>query len=127
MISAAFVVDTLELDANFHALDARIIEAVKHTTGYIGEEAWTEPGSGRACTVYYWEDMRGFQELMTHADHGQAKALSPRWLKGYRVIVSEVVATYGTPGYRHPLGERYFGKDQLLKTGGPATAPSDAA
>jgi hypothetical protein len=70
--------------------------------------------------------MRGLQELMTNADHVQAKALSPRWLKGYRVIVSEVVATYGTPNYPHPLGERYFGKE-LLKIGQPTVVSADAS
>lgn len=118
MISAAFIVDTLEFDEEFHRLDERIIQAAKETTGYIGEEAWENPKTGRVCTVYYWEGREGLLELMGNADHRQAKAGSHRWLQGYQVIVSEIVASYGTDNYPHPLLGRNFGKSQLRSSTG---------
>lgn len=116
MISASFIVDTLQLDEEFHQLDQRIIEIAKNTTGYIGEEAWKDPNTERVCTVYYWEGMEGLQELMANSDHGKAKAGSPRWLQGYHVVVCEILASYGTDNYPHPLIGRNFGKSRLQPT-----------
>lgn len=115
MISATFIVDTATLDEEFHQLDARIIQAAKETVGYIGEEAWADPKTGRTCTVYYWEGMEGLQQLMRNVDHCQAQAKSHRWLQGYRVVISEVLATYGTDNYPHPLEGCDFGKTDLGK------------
>ena len=118
MISASFIVDTLELDEEFHRLDERIIQAAKATTGYIGEEAWQDPKSGRVCTVYYWESREGLFELMGNPDHRHAREGSPRWLQGYQVVVSEIVASYGTNNYPHPLVGRNFGRSELSATSG---------
>jgi len=119
MIAASFVVDTYDFqDPGFHQLDGRIIEAVKSTKGYIGEEAWIDPKTNRACTVYYWESIEGLQELMNNPDHLEAKGRSGRWLKGYKVIVSEVIALYGTDDYGHPLDGRSFGREVLSRNSG---------
>jgi len=42
---------------------------------------------------------------MTHAAHREAKQAQARWLKGYQVVIAEVVSTYGDGGIAHPLAD----------------------
>lgn len=116
MISASFVADVYDFqDSEYDKLDGRIIDAAKLTKGYLGEEAWIDKKTKRTCTVYYWESIEGLQELFNNTDHLEAKGKSGRWLKGYKVIVSEVIASYGTDNYGHPLDGRNFGREVLRR------------
>lgn len=74
MYSATFIFDKRQFDAEFYALDEVIAEIAKKTLGYIGEESWENPNTGRLCNVYYWQSMDGLQELMHHPKHLEAKA-----------------------------------------------------
>jgi len=95
MYSANFIFDTRQFDDELHRLDAIIAAAAKETAGYIGEEAWEDPRSGRVANVYYWEDEAGLKQLMSHPAHLQAKSRYSEWLAGYRVVISQVLRTYG--------------------------------
>lgn len=95
MHSATFIFDTRQFDDEFHRLDAIIAAAAKETEGYIGEEAWEDPKTGRVSNVYYWESDAGLKQLMSHPAHLQAKARYSEWLTGYRVVISQVLRTYG--------------------------------
>ncbi|ABM55981.1 antibiotic biosynthesis monooxygenase family protein [Verminephrobacter eiseniae] len=108
MISASFIFNQREYDDEYFALDGRIAEIAKATQGYIGEEAWQNLENGKVCTVYYWEGREGLRELMASAEHLRAKSQSAQWLAGYQVVVSEVIATYGTKDYDHLLNKRPF-------------------
>ncbi|HEX8955091.1 MAG TPA: antibiotic biosynthesis monooxygenase [Burkholderiaceae bacterium] len=95
MYSATFIFDTKQFDDEFHGLDAVIASAAKETAGYLGEEAWEDPKTGRVANVYYWEGEAGLKQLMGHPAHLQAKARYGEWLAGYRVVISQVLRTYG--------------------------------
>jgi len=95
MITATFIFDIKQFDEAFHALDARIAAAAKATTGYIGEDAWEDPKTGRVANVYYWEDETGLKQLISHPDHIEAKRIYSQWLGGYQVTISQVLRTYG--------------------------------
>jgi len=102
MYSATFIFDKKQFDAEFDALDALIAEAARDTTGYLGEEAWEDPRTGRVCNVYYWADEMGLQELTRHPKHLEAKAAYSKWLGGYHVVLAKVLKCYGDEAFAHP-------------------------
>lgn len=108
MYSATFIFDKKQFDDAFYALDQAIAEAAKQTTGYLGEEAWENPETGRISTVYYWQTMDGLNELMKHPKHLEAKANQSNWLNGYQVVISQVLRAYGDGIISHPTAS--FGK-----------------
>lgn len=94
-----------EYDADFHALDNAIAEVAKAIPGYVGEESWENPALGLITNVYYWESMDALRQLMAHPLHLEAKKQQSRWLKGYQVVIGEVVSLYGSLDI-HPLAGR---------------------
>lgn len=102
MYSATFIFDKKQFDESFYRLDQAIAEIAINTTGYLGEEAWENPRTGRVSNVYYWQTMEGLHELMKHPKHIEAKTAQSNWLNGYQVIISEVLRTYGDGKILHP-------------------------
>ena len=101
MYSATFIFDARQFDEEFHRLDALIAAAAKETVGYLGEEAWEDPKSGRVANVYYWESESGLKELMNHPSHLLAKSRYSEWISGYQVVISEVIRSYGDRTIAH--------------------------
>jgi len=91
-------------DDAFHALDAEIAQLARSIPGYLGEEAWENPGNGLVSNVYYWESLEALQTLVQHPTHIAAKERQAQWLKGYQVVIAEVLRVYGDGGIAHPLG-----------------------
>ncbi|WP_175582041.1 hypothetical protein [Bordetella ansorpii] len=46
---------------------------------------------------------QAMQQLMRHPAHLAAKQRQARWLKGYQVVVCEVIGSYGNRRIPHPL------------------------
>ena len=109
MFTATFTFAPGHYDAEFHALDARIAEMARAIPGYLGEEAWENPGTGLVSNVYYWDSMEALQQLMQHADHREAKSRQASWLKGYQVVIAQVLHSYGDGGIPHPLNKAAAG------------------
>ena len=103
MFTSTFTFAPCAYDAEFHALDARIAEVARAIHGYRGEETWENPATGLISNVYYWDSMEALQQLMSHPAHREAKQAQARWLKGYQVVIAEVVRSYGDGGISHPL------------------------
>lgn len=103
MFTSTFTFAQGDYDAEFHALDARIAEVARAIPGYLGEESWENAGTGLISNVYYWDSMAALQQLMNHPAHREAKQAQARWLKGYQVVIAEVLRTYGDGGIDHPL------------------------
>lgn len=101
MYSASFIFDTKQYDSDFHRLDALIAEAAKQTEGYLGEEAWEDPKTGRILNVYYWDSELGLKQLISHPSHLEAKRRYSEWLSGYQVVISQVMRTYGDKTLNH--------------------------
>lgn len=101
--SATFTFAKGDYDAEFHALDAVIAEVAKSTPGYLGEESWENSAAGLISNVYYWDSLQALQSLMQHPAHLQAKQQQGRWLRGYQVVIAEVLRSYGDGGIPHPL------------------------
>ena len=103
MFTSTFTFAAGSYDAEFHALDARSAEMARAIPGYLGEETWENASTGLISNVYYWDSMAALQQLMSHPDHREAKQAQARWLKGYQVVIAEVVRSYGDGGIPHPL------------------------
>ena len=101
--TATFTFVAGTLDETFHALDNEIALIVKSIPGYLGEETWENASTGLTSTVYYWETFDALESLMNHPKHLVAKEQQARWLKGYQVVIAQVVGCYGDGGIPHPL------------------------
>ena len=95
LYAATFIFAAGAFDEDFHQLDARIAEAARSLPGYLGEESWENAAQGLVSNVYYWATLDDLQALMRHPAHLAAKAAQSRWLRGYQVVVAEVLAGYG--------------------------------
>lgn len=67
----------------------------KAIPGYLGEETWENAEAGLISNVYYWESLEALQALVRHPRHLEAKASQENWLNGYRVVIAQVLRTYG--------------------------------
>ncbi|WP_051377810.1 antibiotic biosynthesis monooxygenase family protein [Derxia gummosa] len=103
MFTSTFTFLPGDYDAEFHALDAVIAEAARGIDGYLGEESWENPATGLVSNVYYWRTREALDALMTHPAHIEAKRRQASWLKGYQVVIAEVVGSYGDGRIAHPL------------------------
>lgn len=103
MYTSTFTFAKGEFDDEFHALDNEIAQIAKSISGYPGEESWESSSTGLISYVYYWETMNALQTLMKHPAHIAAKTRQEQWLKGYQVVITEVIGAYGDGGIPHPL------------------------
>ncbi|CAB4620776.1 unannotated protein [freshwater metagenome] len=95
MIAAQFIFEPGEYDDEFHRLDDSIDNDAKSLPGFLGTDRWVSVDGLRINAVYYFDDMSALTKLGRFDDHRTAKSQVDRWYKGYRVIVTEVTATYG--------------------------------
>ena len=95
MYSSTFIFAKKEYDEDFYRLDEAIAQAAKDIPGYLGEESWENPSTGLISNVYYWDSLEALQALIQHTTHLEAKARQANWLDGYRVVISQVLKTYG--------------------------------
>ena len=93
--SSTFIFAKKQFDDDFHRLDETIAAAAKNMPGYLGEESWENTATGVVSNVYYWSSLETLQALMSHPAHLRAKAAQANWLAGYRVVIAQVMRTYG--------------------------------
>ena len=103
MYTSTFTFAKGDYDADFFALDDRIATIARAIPGYLGEETWENTANGLISNVYYWDSMEALQQLMSHPSHREAKQAQARWLRGYQVVIAQVVRSYGDGGIAHPL------------------------
>lgn len=103
--TSTFTFSMHEVSDEFHALDKIIADAAKSIPGYLGEEAWENPSLGMTSNIYYWDSMNALQTLMSHPAHLEAKRRQAEWLKGYHVVIAQVLGVYGDGRIAHPLAD----------------------
>ncbi|RYF82384.1 MAG: antibiotic biosynthesis monooxygenase [Comamonadaceae bacterium] len=101
--SATFTFAPGAYDDAFHALDTVIAEVARRIPGYLGEESWENAATGLICNVYYWDSLTALEALMQHPAHVAAKQQQARWLRGYHVVIAQVIQAHGDGGIAHPL------------------------
>lgn len=102
MYTSTFTFKPGDYTDEFHALDDAIAAIARSIPGYLGEETWENPKTGLVSNVYYWDSMEALQLLVSHPKHIQAKQSQAQWLRGYQVVIAEVVSTYGDGLIEHP-------------------------
>ncbi len=95
MIAAQFIFEPGTYDAEFHELDDSIARDAKTIPGFLGTDRWVSEDGLTTNAIYYFDDMAALTKLGRFDDHRTAKRQVERWYKSYRVIVTEVTATYG--------------------------------
>ena len=101
MYSAAFIFEPGEYDDEFHRLNELIDDAARTTDGFIGTESWQSADGKIRNATYYWRTLEALQEFSHHARHLEAKQQYRKWYKGYHIVVSEVIRSYGDGRIAH--------------------------
>lgn len=99
--SAAFIFVPGEYDAEFHRLNAIIDEVARSMPGFLGVDSWIAAEGDQRNVTYYWSDLETLREFSTHPAHQEAKRQYARWYKGYHIVVSEVLRSYGDGAFPH--------------------------
>ncbi len=106
MINCQFIFRPGTYDDDFHQLDGEIERFARSLAGFIGVEVWVSPDGAVKNASYYFADMAAVRELAAYPQHRQAKDENQRWYDGYRIVVSEVTASYGDGRLPHLTDER---------------------
>lgn len=95
MICCQFIFKPGSYDDDFHRLDGQIDRHARALPGFVKTETWTAPETGVVNAIYYFEDKDSVAALARFPQHREAKDQVYRWYEGYRIVVSDVTATYG--------------------------------
>lgn len=95
MICVQFIFKPGTYDDDFHRLDGQIDEYARSQPGFDHVELWQTTDGEIVNAVYYFTDRRALAALSRFPQHLQAKQQVSRWYDGYRIIVSDITATYG--------------------------------
>jgi len=98
MLTSTFIFEAGTYDDEFHRLNTAIAENARLIPGWLGEESWHNEQTGLHSEVYYWENMDALRQLVGMAEHKVAKAAHQRWIGAYRIVIGEVISTYGQAG-----------------------------
>lgn len=98
MFTSTFIFKAEHYDAEFHRLNDEIAERARAIPGFLGEEEWSNEQAGLHAEVYYWETREAMRQLIGMPVHREAKSRQDRWIEDYRVVIGEVISTYGSPG-----------------------------
>jgi heme-degrading monooxygenase HmoA len=95
MICVQFIFTPGEYDDEFHRLDGVIEAFARSLPGFVRIETWQSADGLTINATYYFTDREALGELSRFPQHLEAKGQVARWYDGYRIVVSEVVTTYG--------------------------------
>ena len=95
MICVQFIFRPGTYDEDFHRLDGQIDDYARALPGFVRTETWRNPEQGLVNAIYYFTDQKSVAHLARFPVHREAKGQVHRWYDGYRIVVTEVKATYG--------------------------------
>ena len=95
VICCQFIFRPGTYDDDFHRLDGQIDEFARSLPGFERVEKWQVPEGDIINAMYYFADQKSVAQLARFPRHREAKGQVQRWYDGYRIVVSEVTATYG--------------------------------
>lgn len=93
-ICVQFIFKPGSYDEEFHRLDGEIDAYARGLPGFHHTETWNGDG-GLVNAIYYFTDKKALAMLARYPQHREAKAQVNRWYDGYRIVVTEITATYG--------------------------------
>jgi heme-degrading monooxygenase HmoA len=95
VICVQFIFKPGTYDEDFHRLDDAIDTYARSLPGFDHVESWQNADGDVLNAMYYFTDQASLSELSRFPTHLEAKGQVQRWYEGYRVVVTEVKATYG--------------------------------
>jgi heme-degrading monooxygenase HmoA len=101
MYCASFIWEPGIVDTEFHRLNGIIEQVALSLPGHLGVESWQNADGSRRCANYYWADLETLKAFSTHPAHQEAKRQYTRWYKGYHIVISEVIRSYGDGAFAH--------------------------
>ena len=101
MFSATFTWEPGDYDDEFHRLNAIIDDIARSSPGFAGSEAWRSADGRKNCVTYYWASLDMLEAFSRHPAHCEAKRQYARWYRGFHVVISEVLRSYGDGGVDH--------------------------
>lgn len=110
MICCQFIFKPGTYDDDFHRLDSEIDDYARSLPGFDRVEKWLSPEDDVVNAMYYFADRKSVTQLGRFPQHREAKGAVARWYDGYRIVISDVRATYGdgrlpAPASAHPASE----------------------
>ncbi|MBV9009426.1 MAG: DUF4188 domain-containing protein [Verrucomicrobia bacterium] len=104
MYCASFIWEPGTYDAEFHRLNGLIAAVAQSSSGFLGSDSWQSPDGTRRCANYYWSDLETLKAFSIHPTHHEAKQQYARWYRGYQIVISEVIRSYGDGNLPHITG-----------------------
>lgn len=101
MYSAAFIFEPGQYDDEFHRLNDIIDAVAKSLPGFLGVDSWQSTSGSLRNVTYFWSDLETLKTFSSHPAHQEAKRQYARWYKGYHIIVSQVLRSYGDGALTH--------------------------
>jgi predicted aminopeptidase len=101
MIAVQFIFTQASHDDEFYQLDNSIAEFATSLPGHVGVEKWLSEDGKSQNSIYYFTDREALAQLAGFSDHLRAKSQVDNWYSSYQVVVSEVLASYGTATPSH--------------------------
>jgi hypothetical protein len=101
MIAVQFIFTQATYDDEFYQLDNSIAEFAKSLPGHVGVETWLSEDGKSQNSIYYFTNRDALAELAGFSDHLTAKSKVANWYSSYQVVVSEVLASYGSSTPQH--------------------------
>lgn len=95
MICCQFIFRPGTYDDDFHRLDGQIDDYARSLPGFDRVEKWVSPDGAMVNAIYYFADKESVAALARFPRHREAKEQVDRWYDGYRIVVSQINATYG--------------------------------
>jgi heme-degrading monooxygenase HmoA len=95
VICCQFIFKPGAYDDEFHRLDGQIDAFARSLPGFERVETWQSAEGDVVNAIYYFRDRESVALLSRLPQHREAKGQVQRWYDGYRIVVSEVTATYG--------------------------------
>ncbi|MGJ9421924.1 hypothetical protein [Aeromicrobium sp. CF3.5] len=95
MICCQFIFKPGTYDDDFRRLDQEIDDYARSLPGFDRVEKWLSPDGDVVNAIYYFADAEAVAELGRFPQHREAKGQVQRWYDGYRIVVSDIRATYG--------------------------------
>lgn len=102
MYIASFIFEPGKYDAEFHRLNKIIDDAARSLAGFLGTESWQSPDGRRVNATYFWDSLDTLKVFSEHSVHQEAKRQYTQWYKGYHIVISEVIRSYGDGHFAHP-------------------------
>lgn len=95
VICCSFIFKPGVYDDDFHRLDTQIDGFARSLPGFVDVQTWHSEDGTTVNAMYFFRDMEAVRQLATYPQHREAKGQVQRWYDAYRVVISEVTASYG--------------------------------